>query len=377
MPRKTGAENPGRPRVLVVDGDDHSTVLLREILGPLGVEVVAVPSGRAGLRAALELPPDLVLMEIVLPDMNGIDLCAHFKTVPALRDAPILIVTGVEDPHAQADALDAGCAGLLLKPLRKVLVRAAVNNALLLKKTIDANRRLLEQRASLAAMLVHDMRNLIQANQGFAKLALRDDGLTPEIAGSLQLIDQTAEELRLLANGLLDVERLEEDALPVRQERLSLVEAARQRAELAGRNVRHVRIGVVLPGPEDGAPSVEGDPGLLHRLLDNLLFNAVKFSPDQGQVSLSFQRVVGGWETRIENDGPAIPPEFHEKIFDKFGQLPTADGIDESRGVGLGLAFCRMAVRAMEGTIRVESPLPGRPDGVLFSFVLPAAKEGP
>jgi signal transduction histidine kinase len=372
MTRRNGNDHPKPPRVLVIGGDVHNTALLREILGPLHVEFEAAATGRMGLRLALENPPDLILMEIVLPDVNGIDLCAHFKSQVRLRDTPVLFATGVEDTHAQAEALDAVGAGLLLKPLRQMLVRAAVKNALLLKEALDANRRLLEQRRSLATMLVHDMRNLIQANQGFAKLALME-GVPPGIADSLRLIDQTAEELRFLVNGLLDVERLEAASLPVRRERLPLVEAARQRAELAGHNIRRVQVSVVSPKEGDD-PMIEGDPGLLNRLFENLLFNAVKFSPDEGNVSLSFRRVPEGWETRVENDGPPIPAEFHEKIFEKFGQLNPEEG--ETRGVGLGLAFCRMAVRAMGGAIRVESPLPGRGDGVSFSFVLPAAGEG-
>jgi signal transduction histidine kinase len=175
----------------------------------------------------------------------------------------------------------------------------------------------------------------------------------------------------MMTTSLLDVAKLESQTLPLSIERIDVSELVRQRAHLVNHQMKSRSLSFNLVNNQP--PSLaNADAYLLTRVIDNLLFNAIKFCPNGGTITASFTGSESESTMALANDGPPIPAEYHDKIFAAFGQIESQQQ-RSSRGVGLGLALCRMASLAMNGNIAVESPLVPRQDGVCFKVTLPKA----
>jgi signal transduction histidine kinase len=235
----------------------------------------------------------------------------------------------------------------------------------------NARLKELEQlRNDLVHMIVHDMRaplaSLIASMRWVEREA--DTALSPPLAEAHRVGRRSAEELLGMVNDLLDVARLEEGRLG-----LDLtVENVAKMATAALDQTRYLasdrRLTLETQLPAD-LPDVSVDREKLVRVLVNLISNAIKFTPVGGRIEVSARRASGWVEVSVQDNGEGIPPEYHEQIFAKFGQVATRQG-GRTMSTGLGLAFCRLAIEAHGGQIRVESQ-PG--EGARFSFTLPAA----
>jgi two-component system, NtrC family, sensor histidine kinase KinB len=223
-----------------------------------------------------------------------------------------------------------------------------------------------ELRADLTSMLFHDMRsplgNVISSLQLLADPPPADETVRSLIAISLR----SARRLNNMIDSLLDLRRLEEGRAVIRRVKISLaaliaeaVEEAQPVAEGKG-----ILLNLNLPL---NLPSVEGDPDMIRRVIGNLLDNAVKYTPGGGSIRLSASLDAESVRVSIADSGPGIPPEERHRIFDKYSRI---ERVGAPKGLGLGLAFCRLAVKAHGGRIWVDSPAEG---GAAFHFTVPLA----
>jgi signal transduction histidine kinase len=165
------------------------------------------------------------------------------------------------------------------------------------------------------------------------------------------------------------VARLEGEAARPQPTTFPVVEVARAICNDIGRLAR--RTGVELSAQASPELTVHADREWIYRVLQNLVDNALKYAPSSSRVTVSATRSTPGWvRVAVTDQGPGIPADQRARIFEKFAQMRGA----ERKGTGLGLAFCRMAVEAHGGSIRVEEP--GEAGGAVFSFTLPAAPPG-
>ena len=360
------------PKVLIVDDEPGNVRLLEVMITPLGVEVFTASNGNQALEMAAKISPDIILLDIFMPGMDGIEVCRRLKKDSNTLNIPVVFVTALSDVEDHAAAVEAGGIGFVTKPVEPVLVHASVRNAIRMKHLSDEVAELLRQRASLTRMLVHDMNNLLTVGLTCAQMMLSDETLPPSLIHYAAAIEKSNKEMQEMARSLLDVEKLESGAMEVSLKAVKLVDLAEQRANLLVSQA--VDRGVELELPKlAGEVSVRADQYLLTRVLDNLIFNAIKFCPRQGSIQIHISEKEGMGEVAVTNDGPPIPKEFHERIFEKFAQVEVRQATDR-KGVGLGLTFCKMALQAMDGTISVESPVPGRQDGTRFVVRLPAGQ---
>jgi signal transduction histidine kinase len=235
---------------------------------------------------------------------------------------------------------------------------------------IEGQYRRLEKlellRDSLVHMIVHDLRSPLAAIRAYLDL-MKMDGegkLGPELTESIDEARKVAVDMTEMVSDLLDVSRLEAGRMPLELSQVDLGALATEVAAAIGGATN--RVTVRVEASADHA-RVNGDASVIRRVINNLVGNAVKFSPASSQVVLLVQG--NGTEARVSvsDRGPGIPPEYHEKIFEKFGQVEAArQGTKHSSG--LGLTFCKFAVEAHGGRIGLESAV-GR--GSTFWFVLP------
>ena len=365
---------PDSGLVLVVDDTEANRTLLREILELDGHRVAVASDGPEALRRVEEEAPDLVLLDVSMPGMDGMEVCRRLRADPASESLPVILVTALADRAHRLDGIAAGANDYLTKPIDRPDLLLRVRNALRLRRLHNElaaqyrKLRELEQlRDSLVHMLVHDLRSPLTGITVYLQMS-RERILE---LGDSQLHDDFGEMSRSVAqltdmvSDVLDVSRFEAGAMPLQPGPLDLRTVVAEGVSALG-PARHAAVAV--DGGEEPVAAV-ADPEVIRRVVSNLVGNAVKFTPHGGQVRVEVATGSSGPEVRVSDTGPGIPPELHERIFEKFGQA-NGNGKPRVRSSGLGLAFCKLAVEAHGGRIGVVSA-PG--EGSTFWFSLPPA----
>lgn len=363
-------EPNGRPaRILVADDTPENLQLLESLLRAEGYQVLALPNGDMALRAAAKETPDLILLDILMPGLNGYEVCQRLKADAALREIPVMFLSALGEPLDKVRAFEAGGLDYMTKPFQMEEVQARVRTHLELsrqRRELQASneqlRKLERLRDSLTHMIIHDLRSPLTVVE--LNLELLRDLLPPGDAGSLETLDTAHVHVQRLAEmiaQLLDVDRLEAGRMPLQLSPGDVLAAVRAtRTSLVGlTGPREVVIGT------DGPVHAWFDPELLGRVLANLYLNACKFTPERAEIRLDVTGESGLVRVAITDRGPVIPEEYREKIFEKFGQVEARKG---PASFGIGLAFCRLALHAQGGRIGVSSR-PG--EGNTFWFTLP------
>ncbi len=357
--------------ILVVDDEPENLRLLCTILGQSGYEVRPVTNGRQALQAAELHPPDLVLLDVTMPDMDGYEVCAALKGNARFKDVPVIFLTALNEIADKLRAFEAGGVDYVTKPFQLEEVQARVKTHLALRRAnvdlTESYERLkaLEQlRDDLVHMVVHDMRSPLSALVAHLELVQEDRGLSADGKRDLRVALQGARSLARMTYDLLDVSRLESGSMPLLAATYDLVQLADDaRATLQGL-ARERTITVEAADPV----SAFCDAKLIARVLQNLIGNAIKHTPADSDVTVAVTGNDDGVRVTVSDLGPGVPVEARRRIFEKFG---TVDGVGSTRhhSAGLGLAFCKLAVEAHGGTIGVE---PREPHGSHFWFELPA-----
>jgi len=359
--------------VLVVDDTIENLRLLSDLLGEQGYEVRAVTTGRQALQAVEHAPPDLILLDISMPEMNGYEVCRCLKAKDRSKDVPVIFLTASSDTADKVRAFDTGGVDYVTKPFQFDEVLARVKTHVALRRAqmalADSYTRLraLEQlRDDLVRMVVHDMRSpLLALRINLRLLKGAAAALSDDSRETLQSALETSEELSRMANDLFDVSRLEECRMPVDRAVWDLTRMARDvRSVLGTLDVeRSIEIDCA------GAVEVTCDGALVRRVMENLVSNGIKHTPAGSRLRISIASGDGCVRVAVHDQGRGVPPEAREKIFEKFGTVEVRNESTYHHSAGLGLAFCKLAIEAQGGTIGVD---PGVPDGSTFWFELPA-----
>jgi two-component system sensor histidine kinase/response regulator len=364
-------------RMLVVDDDPRSLKLLAGFLRAEGYDVRTASDGRQALDRAAELPPDVVLLDVMMPELTGHEVCRHLKSDPRTRSCQVMLVTALASTPDQVKGLDTGADDYIPKPVRReeflAKVRALVRARRLLDELEAARDELarrieeLQLKKTLAQTLVHDLKSPLTAVLGNLDL-LKQRGAA-ELHPLIDRSQQGARRMLKMILNLLDIEELEEGRMKPASEQVELVQLIRSAVDEAQVTAGQKRVSIEI----EGAPAVwsGSDPVLVRRVLDNLLSNAVTHTPGGGRIEVRAGYREEGAEVVIGDSGPGIPEELREKVFEKYarGDVNLA-GLTMNRG--LGLTFCRMAVEVQGGSIWIESAPGG---GTCVRIVLPAAPE--
>jgi signal transduction histidine kinase len=364
---------PPAPNILVVDDEPANLRLLVEMLKKRGYKPRPVICGELALRAARQLAPDLVLLDINMPDMNGYQVCEHFKADPQLQDIPILFLSAMNSPDDKLKAFQHGAVDFVTKPFFFDEVEARVRAHLELRRQrrelAESYQRLKELEAlrdNLTHMIVHDMRTplftielALSFNKPVAKTGT--DSAESNVRDSAL---KSVGRLKTMTTQMLDISRLEAGQMPLSRKAGDLAQTVRSAMDSIKDAAPQLRYEFDAPEP---VPAVY-DPEVLHRVVCNLVGNAQKFSPPTGEVRVSIRRVDEVARVEVADQGPGIAAAQHDRIFEKFSQVdPTL----KKRGAGLGLTFCKLAINTHSGTIGLQSE-PGK--GSVFWFTLPISE---
>lgn len=353
----------------MVDDTPRNLQLLLEILKRSGCRVRPATSGEVALKAARRDAPDLILLDINMPGLNGYEVCEQLKLDPATRDIPVIFISGLDGVLDKVRAFSVGGVDYLTKPVEAEEVLARVRTHLRLR---EKERELAEHvvrleelerlRENLVQMAAHDMRSPLSVISMSLDMLRPADTAEPN---ELSLLHRNAQQatgmLARMVEQFLAVSRLESHSLPVVKTEADLTQTVAEVVAgldlLIGQRqvLQHLPASCCLPY----------DAHLIERVLGNLITNALKYTPSKSPITVAIEPQPGMMRVAVTDQGCGIPEEYHERIFEKYGQLEVRQRFV---GSGLGLTFCRLAVEAHGGRIGVQSKVG---QGSTFWFTLP------
>ncbi len=373
--QRNAAKLKGR-KILIVDDDRINIRILTSILQNEGFVVCEANSAEQGLELYEEKKPDLVLMDVVLPGIDGFAACRELRARHGDNAAPVIFITAKKESDDIVEGLAAGGVDYLPKPFRRKESLARISIHLQNKILIEQQRALVEQlktanqaKNRLLGMAAHDLRNPLASIRGLAEF-LRDGTVGQLTADQLDLtntIFDTSQSMLTLLNELLDVATIEAGELKLHREPHDLSELVTKAVYMNNINAARKNTKIVF-SPPDEAPIVRIDQAKIRQVMDNLLSNAVKYSPPGSTVNVRISGYHPAFAVAVQDQGTGIPENERHKLFKDFTTLSSKPTAGE-KATGLGLAICRKIVEAHRGAITATN-LPG--GGCEFAITLPA-----
>jgi signal transduction histidine kinase len=400
------------PKILHIEDDPANRLLVRKLLAPAGFDVIDASDGLDGIRKARAERPDLVLIDIAIPGLDGYEVTLRLRAEPELVGVPIVAVTAEGNRET---SLAVGCDGFLQKPIDARSFASIVQNYLSgardssppgtpgehlrlqsqrivghleekIAELSNANARLMEldtARKEFYRNISHELATPMTPIVGYVKLLIdRELGpLTAPQDKALRAMDECVQRLRGLIDNLLDVTGIETGRLRFAYREFDLAELVRRTVARHAARFEEARVSIVSELPREPLRSV-GDADRLARAIDQLLDNAAKFTPSGGVVGVRTRRLPSGqFEVCIADTGPGVPQETLAWLFEPFYQVDGSPTRSHG-GTGVGLTIVRGIARGHGGEARAASPageqIGGiRFDGAAFYVVLPEQPQPP
>ena len=380
LPEQTGL-------ILIVDDIPANLDVLSETLSIVGYDVAIATTGKRALKQVERKPPDLILLDITMPDMDGFEICEKLKDNPITRNIPIIFITALADTESKVKGFELGAVDYITKPFQEKEVLARVKTHLQLRKlTQNLEQEVaikvisLEQAKQAAeaanmakslflANISHELRTPLNAVLGLTE-ALEEEifgSVNDEQIKALQTIYSSGNHLLELINDILDITKIESGRLQLNCEPTAVVELCQSSLAVIKQIAANKRIQLEMKLPPN-LPELIVDELRIRQVLINLLNNAVKFTPDEGSVTLEVklnQQEQTNSETvdspkflqiAIQDTGIGIAPENLDKLFQPFVQIDNSLN-RRYEGTGLGLALVKRIVNLHGGEVGVTSKL--------------------
>lgn len=361
--------------LLNVDDDAAGRYAKTRILTRAGYEVLEAATGADALQLVKQKRPSLVLLDVKLPDINGLEVCRLIKQDPETAHTMVLqISASYTTTPDRVLGLECGADTYLTEPVENTELLAAVKALLRLYRREEENRQLLARlreadrhKDEFLATLAHELRNPLHSIRGAVELLCPDEKLEPETRLSCQVIDQQVNHLSRLIDDLLDVARIARDKLELRKQKLDFSEILKN-ALHSSRTVLELhghRPQVAFP---PAGVHIDGDPVRLNQVFVNLLHNAAKYTPEGGAIWLTGFVQGDRAVVSVKDNGIGIAKEKLPHLFETFYQIDSSLERSTS-GLGLGLSLARHLVELHGGTITARSE--GLGAGAEFTVSLP------
>lgn len=354
--------------ILIVDDTPANLALIVEYLEARQFRMLVAQGGEEGLQRAFLVQPDLILLDAIMPGIDGFEVCRRLKARESTRDIPVIFMTSLADTQDKLAAFEVGAVDYVVKPLQVEEVMARVNAQLALRamhRQLTAANRELE---AFTYSVSHDLRAPLRAIAGFAQILHKNchASMGQDDRRYLDTIIATSARMGKLIEDLLfyaRTARITSVAGPV-----PLAPLVQHLATIFGERIAAAAARFEILEP---LATPLGDATLIGQILNNLVDNALTYRSHDStpEVRIAAKQVGEHVVISVADNGIGIEREYHEKIFQVFQRLHSSD---EYPGTGLGLAIVAQAVRAMEGDISIEST-PGR--GSTFAVRLRAADQ--
>jgi two-component system sensor histidine kinase/response regulator len=365
---KTPAEeSQARTRILVVDDQPANIQVVGGMLGKLGYDIIAASDGPTALKRLALNVPDLILLDVLMSGMDGVEVCRHIRSNPQWTDIPIIFLSAADDKDLIVRALEAGGMDFVTKPFNHAEMVSRVRTHLALKAARDQMKQLAEDKDELLGIMAHDLKNHLggmQMSAGLLRERMTRLGDNKLVQLFDNICDSTGQLLsfvkEFLANSAAD------HGVTLQPEAIDLTEAASRAVQDYQEMARRKSLELHRILPKESV-IVTADRRALGQVLDNLLSNAVKFSPPGKEITVSVQSTENAAECVVKDQGPGFTAEDKGRMFCRYGRL-SARPTGGEPSTGLGLSIVRKLVHNMNGELTCDSS-PGQ--GATFTVKFP------
>jgi two-component system sensor histidine kinase/response regulator len=370
-----------QPSVLIVDDIAENLQVLGNILNELDIEFSYATSGKEALEAVSFNKPDLILLDVNMPEMTGFEVCEILKKNPDTRDIPVIFLTAKTEPEDVIKGLTVGGIDYVTKPFNTKELTARVNSHLELsisRRIITAqkdelhklNIQLEETIASkdkFFSIIAHDLKSPFSTLIGFSDLLLKtfDDREPEEIKKLLKHINDSSQLGFNLLNNLLEWSRSQTGQIKYEPVLFDFAQLVDEVIDLHSGTAEKKKI--KLDGSGLAIGEVNADRKMIYTVLRNLVSNALKFTQPGGEIRISGKDTGDEFEISVSDSGVGIPANNLDKLFSISENISTK-GTDNETGTGLGLLLCKEFVEKNGGKIRVQSVVG---NGSEFLFTIP------
>ncbi len=369
-------------KVLVVDDVPDNVKLLNYDLCDEGYTVVCASNGREAIELARTQQPDVILLDVAMPGMDGIEVCRRLKEDGITESIPVIMVSAMGQEDTVISALDTGALDYVSKPFSIQIVLARVRSAVRIKTSHDTivrmNRRLAElndQAHQFVDNVSHEFRTPLTVIKEFTSILA--DGLAGDLNQEqldyLDIVANRIDDLCFMVNDMLDISKLEAGLLTVCRRECNLCDITEHVRSTLERKARGKNVSIAIDIPSD-IPKIRCDAEKIGRVIINLVVNAVKFVDEGGKIELRAQAVEDSPHVTVSviDDGPGIAEDNLKAIFERFRQV-EGSARSSTKGFGLGLNIAKELVHMNLGQMNVESKVG---EGSTFSLTIPVADPG-
>ncbi|MEB3338662.1 MAG: response regulator [Leptolyngbyaceae bacterium] len=358
--------------ILVVDDEPNNFDVIDTFIDEENYNLNYAPSGKEALELLEIFQPDVILLDVMMPNMSGIDVCKILKADPKWQHIPIIIITSLTSKEDLSNCLAAGADDFISKPVNSTELRARLQSMLRIKQQYDNVQELLQLREDMVNMILHDLRNPIASILLSTELLRRYASALPpeEQQQKLDEISMSTQQLRSLVDDLLLRGKLESGKLTLNRTDIDLYDLCESAIAGLTEIAAQKNLQLTLNLLKTDNRKINVDPSLFRRVIDNLLSNAIKFSPPNSQITLVADYVgERGARIQVADLGPGVKDSLRQSIFEKYEIGTLMKGINQ---IGLGLAFCKIVIEAHGGRIAVED---NAPRGSVFTIEIDSALE--
>ncbi len=362
---------------MVVDDTPANLILLQQMLNDTGFDVAVFPGGRLALAAAGRKPPDLILLDINMPEMNGFEVCERLKADEKLKEIPVIFISALNDTNDKVRGFSVGGIDYVTKPFQFEEVQARVNTHLSLcaaRRELKRQNEILQENLQLREVVeqisMHDLKTPLNAFFNIPNMFLNEKNLTPKQTKFLNLLLQAAEQMMEMIHRSLDIYKMERKTYQLTPVPVDVLKIVRELLRtFAGLVTSKNLVSVVLfeqkPANDNDIFEIQGEEYLFFSLLSNLIKNAIEASPEGKTIVVSLsgspQPTIA-----ITNQG-VIPSQIRGRFFERYATF------GKERGTGLGAFSAKLIATTLGGTLSFTSD---EADGTTLVIALPVLTGG-
>ena len=367
--------NPAEFKLLVVDDVQTNVLLLKALLGKEGYGILVANNGQEALEVIRNENPDLILLDVMMPGMDGFEVAERLKSEEFRCEIPIIFLTALDDTQSIVNGFKLGVGDFISKPFRKEELMVRIKHQL----SLVAARRIIEEkneelrktiagRDKMYSVIAHDLRSPMASMKMLLNtimMSVEKDKIDPDIFDMLEMSNKTSEEVFSLLDNLLKWTKSQLGKLTVIPQKLDISGLADGVVEVMNSvaEVKHIK----LIRTDHESFFVYVDIEMIKSILRNLISNAVKFSNPDSEIKVGIKAEDGKVIVSVTDSGKGIKKEDQHKLL-KDSTHFTTYGTNSEEGSGLGLLLCRDFARKNGGELWFESE---ENLGPVFSFSLP------
>lgn len=359
--------------ILIVDDVPKNVQVLGNLLSEYAFDLAVALSGKQALETIERLKPDLILLDIMMPEMDGFEVCRRLKSMDHTKEIPVIFLTAKTDSEDIVKGFEMGAVDYITKPFMKSELLARVKTHLTLKKTKEQLFEEIKAKNKFFSIISHELRNSFSLILGFVRIMqeFRESLSEEEITELINDLGSSSKSTYELLENLLYWARIQTTGIRIKTEKIIVADIAAQTIKTL-KDLAHKKE-IQIISTVDPGKAIYADSNMIQTVVRNLVSNAIKFTPKGGSIVIAAEEFEDCVQVSVTDTGVGIDPSKLDKLF-RIDTKVTTLGTASEKGSGLGLVLCKEFVDLNGGVIGISSVV-GR--GTAIWFKLPKKEPEP